>query len=140
MVDDTETAADIVQEVFTGLYVGLHAEKTVFYINTWLYRATINQCLNVLNKVVRHQGLETLTESPSEETTPEIEEQNQLVRQALNRMKPKERVLLVMYSEGCSYREIADATGIRFASVGKTLSRALEKMEKQLITIGYEMP
>jgi len=45
----------------------------------------------------------------------------------------------VLYSEGLSYREISDATGIKSSSIGKTLSRTLEKLEKELINQKYEL-
>ncbi len=140
MVDDTDSAADVIQEVFTALFTCIQGGKTILYVNTWLYRTTINQCIKLLSQEKHHLDLDMLGDSPAEEEEPEIKEKQHIVQQALARMKPDERALLVLYGEGCSYREIADATGMRFASVGKTLSRALEKMEKQLNTIGYEMP
>jgi RNA polymerase sigma-70 factor (ECF subfamily) len=139
MVDDKENAADIVQEVFTALYEKLSGGYAVLYLNTWLYRVTINKCTDHLKRQKRYQPLEEVKDVPSEEILPDRAEKERLVQKALSRLKPTERALLVLYSEGFSYKETSDSTGIRFTSVGKTLVRSLVKMEEQLKYQGYEM-
>lgn len=57
----------------------------------------------------------------------------------MNQLQPTERALLLLYCEDFSYKEIAESTGIRFTSVGKTLARTLAKMEKILKQQDYEM-
>jgi DNA-directed RNA polymerase specialized sigma24 family protein len=42
--------------------------------------------------------------------------------------------LLTLYSEDFSYKEIAEITGIKFSSVGKTLARALKKLQNEIET------
>ena len=139
LVDDRESASDIVQEVFTVLYEKLVGGYTILYLNTWLYRVTINKCTDHLNRQKRHRPLEEVNDVPAEDILPERAEKERFIQKALSRLKPTERALLVLYSEGFSYKEISDSTGIRFSSVGKTLARSLVKMEEQLKHQGYEM-
>jgi RNA polymerase sigma-70 factor (ECF subfamily) len=139
MVDDKEAAADIVQDVFTALYEKWEKGYVVLYVSTWLYRTTINKSTDVLKRKRRHGTLDEVRDLADEEMLPERRERERQVQLALNRMKHKERALLMLYSEGFSYKEIAETTGIRFSSVGKTLARALEKMENELKTHSYEM-
>jgi len=54
------------------------------------------------------------------------------LNQVLDKLKPDERFLVVLYSEGLSYKEMAEVTEIKFTSVGKTLSRILKKIEIEL--------
>ena len=54
------------------------------------------------------------------------------LNKALDRLKPDERFLVVLYSEGLSYKEMAEVTEIKFSSIGKTLSRILKKIEIEL--------
>ncbi len=49
-------------------------------------------------------------------------------------------MLAVLYSEGLSYKELAQATGINLSSVGKMLSRTLKKLGEELKDQGYELP
>ncbi len=139
MVDDRESASDIVQEVFTALYEKLAGGNAVLYLNTWLYRVTINKCTDHLNRQKRYRPLDEVKDIPAEDNLPERAEREHSVQKALSRLKPTERALLILYSEGFSYKEISDSTGIRFSSVGKTLARSLVKMEEQLKSLSYEM-
>jgi RNA polymerase sigma-70 factor, ECF subfamily len=53
------------------------------------------------------------------------------VRQAFERMKPRERQLLwLAYVEGSNHDEIADCTGLRAGSVRLLLFRARHKLAK----------
>lgn len=139
MVDDRESASDIVQEVFVALYELLNKGGAVLYLNTWLYRVTINKCNDHLKRKKRYGSLEEVKDVPTEEFLSERAEKERIVQQALSQLKPTERALLALYSDDFSYKEIAETTGIRFSSVGKTLARTLVKMEEQLKSLSYEM-
>ena len=69
----------------------------------------------------------------------ENRERKAIVGKALSTLKTNERAMAVLYSEGLSYREIAEVTGINPASTGKMLSRILKKVESELKRLGYEM-
>lgn len=139
MVGDRESASDIVQEVFVAFYEHLNKGGAVLYLNTWLYRVTLNKCNDHLKRKKRYGSLDEVKDFPTEDFLPERAEKERIVQQALSRLKPTERALLALYSEDFSYKEIAETTGIRFSSVGKTLARTLVKMEEQLKSLSYEM-
>jgi len=139
MVGDKENASDIVQEVFIGLYERLSGGTAVLYLNTWLYRATLNKCFDCVNRQKKYSTLDSMPEGSAENDSIEKREKKVIIRKALSRLEPGERALLILYSEGFSYKEISDSTGIRFSSVGKTLARTLEKMENQLKVQRHEL-
>jgi len=139
MVDDTDSASDIVQDVFMSLYEKYSGGTAVLYLNTWLYRATLNKCLDCVNRQNKFRSLDSAPEDQPENDTLENKEKKALIRMAMSKLQPKERALLILYSEGFSYKEISDSTGIRFSSVGKTLARTLEKMENQLKSQRYDL-
>ena len=68
-----------------------------------------------------------MTENPFEKMETEV-----MIRKALSNLKPQERILAVLYSEGFSYKEMAELTDIKFSSIGKMLSRTLGKLKEQL--------
>ncbi len=142
MVGDGDNADDIVQDTFLVLYEALDKGTSIEYPGTWLYKVTYHKSLDCLQRKKRLIPLETANRSTIEyqEDTASLEkkEQEALINAILSRMKPRERALLALYSEYCSYKEMAEATGLRFTSVGKTLSRALNALEKQLKQHGYE--
>ena len=58
---------------------------------------------------------------------------------AVSKLNSQEKILATVYSEGLSYKEIAEVTGIKFSSIGKMLSRTLKKMEKELKNQRYDL-
>jgi RNA polymerase sigma-70 factor, ECF subfamily len=139
MVDDTQSATDIVQDVFLLLFEKLNKRVEITYINTWLYRVTFNKSVDCLNRKKRHASLDEVREAVLEDHASDHLEKERFLQGALNQLQPIERALLVLYSEDFSYKEMAESTGIRFTSVGKTLARSLAKMEKLLKQQGYEL-
>lgn len=137
MLDDAAGASDVVQDVFMALYERMLIQAPL-YMNTWLYRAVINKSLDQIRRKGRFSDLNAAAHC-QEEGPGDTAERNHLVQNAMALLAPSDRALLILYSEGFSYKEIAECTGIRFTSVGKTLSRALDKMEKELKKQGYEM-
>ena len=53
----------------------------------------------------------------------------------ISKLDGKDQSLVVLYSEGYSYKEIAEITGMNFNSVGKTLSRIFEKLRRDYETL-----
>jgi DNA-directed RNA polymerase specialized sigma24 family protein len=53
-----------------------------------------------------------------------------LVREVLRRLPKRDRLLLALRAHDLSYRDIAAAAGIRQASVGRLLARAVARWEE----------
>jgi RNA polymerase sigma-70 factor, ECF subfamily len=54
------------------------------------------------------------------------------VENAISQLEPKQLMLIMMYKDGLSYREMAEATGIREQSVGKTLWRIIDGLASSI--------
>lgn len=54
------------------------------------------------------------------------------VREALLRLDPRDRTLLLLREEGFAYRELADAVGVQASSVGTLLARARRRLTEEL--------
>jgi RNA polymerase sigma-70 factor (ECF subfamily) len=139
MVGDSEDVSDIIQEVFIDFFNKTNAGSLIHYPKSWLYRATVNKCIDNLRNRKRFQNLESLGEFKSESGLVENQELKDAIILAISRLKPQEKILATVYSEGLSYKEIAEVTGIKFSSIGKMLSRTLKKMEKELKNQRYEL-
>ena len=139
MVGNTDDASDIVQEVFIYLFDKLNNGSEVLHPKSWLYRATSNKCYDQLRKQIRFQNLDGLADLKNEDDIIETEEMKAAINFVLSKLSPKEKILAVLYSEGLTYKELAEATGIRFTSVGKMLSRTLQKLEKEFKNQHYEL-
>ena len=129
LLQDSEGANDVVQDVFTSYYHTLQGRKSINDLEKWLVRSTINKGIDYRRKNARLVVVEDV------QTEMNIVENQNDVSEILNvveRLDKKEKTMVVLYSEGYSYKEIAEITGRNFNSVGKTLSRIMEKIKKQL--------
>ncbi len=138
MVPDGDHASDLVQEVFIDLYKTMGKEK-IEYPHSWLYKVTVNRCIDFNRKRHKHEKIELFHNLENEDNLSEIGGNQSIIRLAMSRLTKAESALVVLYSEGLSYKEIAEITGIRFTSVGKTLSRTLKKLGNELNKFKYDL-
>jgi RNA polymerase sigma factor (sigma-70 family) len=139
MVGDRDSARDIVHDVFVQYYNREIDGHVVLYPSSWLYRVVINKCMDFLKQAGKFQTIRLSDHERSDDPDDMKEKRIAMVQAALSVLNPHERALMVLYSEGMSYKEIAESSGIRFSSVGKTLSRTLEKLENELKKQKYEL-
>ena len=139
MVNDKDVASDVVQEVFVYYFEKLQNGHTVHHPQSWLIQATINKCVDFLKRRKKHAPLDAVSELADEEETFEIQQPDVILKQAIEELKPLEMKMIMLYSEGYSYKEIAQIAEIKFSSVGKTLSRTLHKLKEILKRMNYEM-
>ena len=129
MLQDPESAKDVVQDVFTAYYFAMNNEKVIRDTKNWLVRSTINKGIDYKRKTARTVAMES--PQPESDVTPNDEASD--ILNAIAHLGEKEQTLVVLYSEGYSYKEIAEMTGRNFHSVGKTLSRTLDKIKKHVL-------
>lgn len=132
-VGKEEVSADIVQDVFIKLFTHLQTNAKLDFPKTWIYRVTVNECLNYLARNKRTCLLDeakTIECDKSDNVESRIieNETRQLLHNAMQRLKMKERMLLTLYSENFSYKEISEISGVKMTSVGKSIARGLEKL------------
>jgi len=139
MTNDKEVANDIVQEVFVYYFEKLGNDYLIQKLQSWMIRAVINKCVDYLKRRKKHIQLNTVITMADEEKNYEIQQSGTILKQAISKLKPMEMKLIILYSEGYSYKEIAQMADINFSSVGKTLSRSLIKLKEILKRMNYEM-
>jgi RNA polymerase sigma-70 factor (ECF subfamily) len=129
MLQDTEGAKDVVQDVFTAYYFAMSNEKVIRDTKNWLVRSTINKGIDYKRKAARTVTMEKPLPETGEQTLDEASD----ILNAIAHLNEKEQTLVVLYSEGYSYKEIAEMTGRNLPSIGKTLSRILDKLKKSML-------
>ena len=135
MLRDTDAARDVVHDVFMAYYFVLDDKKVIKDAKNWLIRCTINKGVDFLRKNKKIVSNETVAKSDN--TLQTIDSQLDLISisNLISKLDAKDQSLVVLYSEGYSYKEIAEITGMNFNSVGKTLSRILEKLRRDYETL-----
>ncbi len=131
LTGDPDVAADIAQEAFVRLYTrggGLPDEA-----RPWLFRVADNLVRDRARRrstVVRFADAgERIVSDPPPRPDDALEqsERVQEVREALERLKPRDRKILLMREEGFSYEEIARVVGVGRRSVPTLVMRALRR-------------
>ena len=139
MVGNIEDVSDILQEIFIDFFNKTSSGKIIQHPKSWLYRATVNKCIDNHRSKKNLQDLDSAGSIQTGTELVEARELNEIILIAFSKLKPEEKLLATVYSEGLSYKEISEVTGIKFSSVGKTLSRTLKKMEIELKKQKYEL-
>jgi RNA polymerase sigma-70 factor (ECF subfamily) len=150
----SEEADDIAQEVFIKVYRSMHRFMGQSQFSVWLYRITVNQCLDRIKSRKRRPEAVSL-DGIAEEMEGEIGvlfrdpapdaaeqyEQTQLqaiVQRVLNALSPEHRIVVTLKDlEGLSQEEIADILHCPVGTVKSRLTRAREALKEQLRPI-YE--
>ena len=126
---DTELAADVAQEAFVKLY---QRKSLPDAPEAWLISVAMNLLRNA--KSTQSRRLRLLTPArgegvladapPAPDAAVETEGASRRVRAALDRLTERDRHMLLLRSEGYSYRDIAVALQLNEGSVGVLLARA----------------
>ncbi|QZE15780.1 sigma-70 family RNA polymerase sigma factor [Halosquirtibacter laminarini] len=139
MLHDSDDARDVIQDIFIYLHKVLKKGKIIEKPPNWLMRVTINRCIDLLNNRKKFCTEEHIPIVVTEEKILEKKQDREILKEALKQLNPKERALATLYGEGASYKEMAEITGIKFTSIGGTLSRTLKKLNEILKTLHYDL-
>ena len=138
LLGDREEASDISQEAMLRFFRACGKQGVpVEQPRAWLCRAAANLCLDHCRRRSRFRRLFFTPEqlpaaAASAEETLQGKEEERKVRAALALLGGRDRLLLALYQEECRYADMARVTGLKEASVGKALSRALARLERRL--------
>lgn len=138
MLGRGEEAEDVGQETFVRFYRSIDRFRGESALGTYLTRIAINLSLNALkrrNRLAARFLRQDEARAPATESEDEAErrERERLVRDAIARLDPKHRAVVVLrMMEGYSTKETAAILGIREGTVTSRLARAMRKLAKEL--------
>ena len=132
------SAEDITQKTFLQLYSCIHSDNGLHNPKAWLYRVASNLCFNSLkrDKKFREISREYLPENGGEAGPEKIfmkNEQHRQIFEAIGALKSRDQILIHLYQEGMTYSEISEITNIKKSSVGKILSRAIDRCARNIL-------
>jgi RNA polymerase sigma factor (sigma-70 family) len=132
LLGDADEARDVLQDTFVKLHcVGRDWPDNV---SQWLYRVAANNVCDRLRKKSRFTRYLIMAGATAGHGRIESDAERQAdyhrIFAKLQTLPVRERLLITLYQEGLSYADLAAAAGLRQASVGKTLARALDKLAR----------
>lgn len=135
---DRAVALDIAQEVFLKLLSSIQEFRGDNGFEAWLYRVVVNCCLDRQRRGRMLMFVEDFFDSlcGSDSTVLQDlmrEEMQHQVQSAVAKLSPEHRMVVVLrYTEGLSYDEIAEALGCSPGTVASRLNRAHKILERRL--------
>jgi RNA polymerase sigma-70 factor (ECF subfamily) len=123
MLGDRDAAEDVVQEAFVRVFLRIRELRGDGAFGGWLRRIVMRLCVDHERR--RAAGEVRMSEPPAEGRQAGDPVTAIAVRQALDRLSPKLRSVLVLRDlEGMDYHTIADTLGIPLGTVRSRLSAA----------------
>ena len=135
---DESLAMDIAQDTFLKLFSSLPQYRGDSAFSTWIYRLVVNACLDHKRRAWRvaplAEGPIAMLRSPGDSLNALLEsEMRSRVRAAVETLSPDMRMVVVLrYTEGLSYEEIAEVMGCSEGTVASRLNRAHKALERKL--------
>lgn len=138
LIGDVSAAEDLAQEAF----IRLHRTNLTSVENppAWLTKVINNLCYDYMRsegsrrkreeKYFQPVNQEALSSTSSAENLVMDMEEIRLVQQALLKLQPRDRLVLLMRFSGYGYDEIAATTEMNKGSVGTVLARARERFKR----------
>lgn len=139
-LNDYDAASDILQQVFTQLYISLPKLRTGEPLKAWLFQVARNRCLDELRRkrVMHFSELQTAGEddelsplaiipdtSPLPEEVAERHDLQDILQHAISGLPPKFRaVVLLRYTSQLSFSEIGQALQMPEATAKTYFQRA----------------
>jgi RNA polymerase sigma-70 factor (ECF subfamily) len=137
MTNNREDAEDLTQEVFVRVYKNLNKFKGNSQLSTWIYRIAHNVCIDRYRKskiaaisLSQPKGpddereLDVPADDPSPEQQTLRREQQKYLLEAISRLKPKYRTVIVLRDiQQHSYDEIAEILNLPLGTVKSHINR-----------------
>lgn len=142
LTGSVEMSEDLTQEIFLKIFRDLDSFRFDCDFGTWLYRLSVNTCLNALRRRrSRHETcIEEIIGTTAEMDKNKTQEQQQddrliqkSIQKAILSLKPRLRTVVVLrYIENLSYKEIAEVLSCSAGTVAARLNRAHRLLERKL--------
>jgi RNA polymerase sigma-70 factor (ECF subfamily) len=150
LLQNLEDAQDVTQEIFITIHLNIKDFKEESSLSTWIYRISVNKCLEFLRKKNRKKrsGIfrsifssegEKAIENHSDFSHPGIQlenqERSQVLFKAIGLLPAQQQTAYVLHKvEQVSYNEIAVIMEVSLSAVESLLFRAKQNLKKYLVT------
>ena len=136
LIGDQCQAEDITQETFVKLYYQINNDENIVNPKSWLYQVASNlsknfiKRKNILRRILSESSARTDNIDDSLEENVIRSEKIKLLRKLLQKLSARDQILLQLYNDDLSYKEIAEISKIKEKYVGTYISRAIIKCSK----------
>ena len=127
---DADEVNDLFQETLINLWQGFNSFKGESSIRTWIWRVSLNTCISSERKKSKLHIVPLSMDINLYEDTDEDSRQIQMLYNRINRLKPFDRAIVLLWLDNLSYDEIAAIVGISVKNVSVRLVRIKDELKK----------
>ena len=127
---DEDEVADLFQDILVNLWKGFSKFRGESNIKTWIYRVSLNTCISSERKKSKMQTVPLSMDINLYEDTDEDSRQIQMLYNRINRLKPFDRAIILLWLDNLPYDEIAVIVGITVKNVSVRLVRIKEELKQ----------
>ncbi len=149
MLQNEDDAQDTTQDVFVEVYKSVSNFRIEAGLNTWLYKITVNKCLEEIRKKKRKKRMAFLTsifDASAEKDlkkhsdfmhpgiTLEKKEYHAYLNRAIKLLPEMQQTALILHKiEGLSHQEVADILDKSVSSIESLIFRAKQQLKVVLM-------
>lgn len=147
-VQNIEEAEEITQDVFVSIHQSLESFQNKSTLSTWIYRITINKCLDFIKSKSRRNRIAFLTSLfsnnkqdvrfylPNFDHPGVLMEQKEAIKkifECINTLLPNQKTVLILSKiEKKNHQEVAEIMGLSIKAVESLLQRAKQNLANKL--------
>ena len=147
-LQNTQDAEEITQDIFIEIFNSAGKFKGESSLNTWIYRITVNKCLDHIEYLKRKKRFASVVSIFKPDTgeldidTPdvihpgieiELKEQSRILFKAVNKLPDNQKTAFILSKiEQLSYKEISEVLNCSLSSVESLIYRARQNLIKEL--------
>ncbi len=129
--DDKDEIDDLFQEVLINIWRGLESFKGDKYLGTWVWKVSLNTCINASRR--KQREVKKIPLDVSINLYEDVDAESMQIRQLHDRIGQLgyiDRSLVLLWLENLSYDEIGAILGISANNVAVRLVRVKDKLKK----------
>ena len=142
---DAAAAQDIAQDTFLKLFSAIGSFRGDSNFESWLYRMVVNSCFDQKRRTRRLtpllDGILDVLRTPNLSVLDEVlrTEMSTYVRSVVDSLPAKQKMVVVLrYTQGLSYEEIAGIVGCSAGTIASRLNRAHKVLERRLACLAVK--
>lgn len=126
---DRDTANDLSQEIFISVQNNLDKFRGASSYKTWIYRITVNTCLQYIKKEKASPILNEDIQLTVAETDESTNDNIQKLYEAIGQFKKIDRLIIMMVLENQNYDSISEVIGLKATNMRVKIHRIKKRLE-----------
>ncbi len=129
---DNDIGNDLLQEVFISIWNNLEKFKGVSTYKTWIYRITVNTCLQYIKKEKKERTVpiaEIENQTSIADNDSIVNPNIQRLYKAIGQLKKIDRLIIIMVLDNQDYDSISEIIGIKPTNVRVKIHRIKKRLE-----------